>query len=477
MVNNFFNFINRTISLKDSLEMTPFPVLLVKNGYFLYANSLALQLLEAEHVDELIGKNVYELTHERSYAETRKHLEGLEQKKRDEAFIPNIVTFKQNMLEITSLAVRITLFDEELDYMVIKDSREIIEIEQKYLIQKKDYQALIDNSIDTVAIISAPDHQFTYINKSGVQLLGGKSRKDIIGRTVFDFMHPQHHEEIKARTQHVIEQRVISEVREREIIRLDGDIRYIESIVMPFYVDKNPSLQVIFRDVTEQKQNLKHVIQTEKLSTAGQLSAGIAHEIRNPLTSIKGFLQLIEGEIPPHSLLYTGIMKDEIDKIERITGEMLSLSKPQAYQCQEYNLLNLINDVITLLTPQATLKNVEILTDFTMEQALFTCDKMQIKQVFINIIKNAIEAMERGGKVLITTENKVNWLNIHVIDEGSGISDQHLYKVNEPFFTTKGTGTGLGLTICNAIIKDYNGRILIDSKEQKGTRVTIQLPI
>ncbi|UII57600.1 ATP-binding protein [Cytobacillus spongiae] len=248
-------------------------------------------------------------------------------------------------------------------------------------------------------------------------------------------------------------------------------------IVMPFYVDKNPSLQVIFRDVTEQKQNLKHVIQTEKLSTAGQLSAGIAHEIRNPLTSIKGFLQLIEGEIPPHSLLYTGIMKDEIDKIERITGEMLSLSKPQAYQCQEYNLLNLINDVITLLTPQATLKNVEILTDFTMEQALFTCDKMQIKQVFINIIKNAIEAMERGGKVLITTENKVNWLNIHVIDEGSGISDQHLYKVNEPFFTTKGTGTGLGLTICNAIIKDYNGRILIDSKEQKGTRVTIQLPI
>ncbi|RSK26223.1 PAS domain S-box protein [Bacillus sp. HMF5848] len=469
------SILDSKISIKEALEISPFPVLIGKGGFFLYANRHALSLLETDNVEQVIGKNVIELTHESSIFETKNFLEDLKQHKQYDNSAKKIVTFKHNILEIESVVTRITLFDEEIDVVFIKDHSQIKEMEQKYLIQQNHYQTLIDNSIDTVALITA-DHIFKYINKSGLKLLGAKERKEIIGKSLFDFVPKQYHDDMLYRTNHVIQNQCIGSAKEREMIRIDGSSRHVESVVMPFYIDNNPSLQVIIRDITEQKQNLKHIIQSEKLLTAGQLSAGIAHEIRNPLTSIKGFLQFMENKIPQENQMYTQIMMDEIDKIERITGEMLSLSKPQAYQYSKHNLVILIREVITLLNPQAILKNVEFSIDFKVTQFDFNCDKQQIKQVFINVIKNAIEAMEHGGLVSIVTEASEKGLNIHITDQGQGIPKDTLTKVSDPFFTTKGTGTGLGLTICNAIIKDYEGEIVINSKEQEGTTVTVVLP-
>ncbi|XQY93297.1 ATP-binding protein [Metabacillus sp. HB246100] len=469
------NLVNEIFSIKEVLELSPLPVLLGNRGKFLYANKQALRLLEAEHVDDVVGKSVLDFTHSSSLDHTKAVINNLHNKNKHIRSLYHIVTKKENHLEIESMAVPITIKGVKLDYIVINEVSEITDLRKRYVIEKKQLKTLIDNSIDTVAIVK--DNTFNYINKAGLKLFGVSDEECIIGKSVLSFFHPSYHDDMLTRGETVISKQSISDLKEREVIRVDGTIRYVESIVLPFFYEQKLSLQVIIRDITDQKQQLEHIVQSEKLLTAGMLSAGIAHEIRNPLTSIKGFLQLLEGTIPPENSQFIRIMKDELNKIERITGEMLALSKPQAFKHCQNNLILLLKEVITLLEPQAMLSNVRLKCNFVNERVPILCDKQQVKQVFINLVKNAIESMVDGGEVLITISQTKERVQIHLIDQGCGIPTEILSKINEPFFTTKGTGTGLGLTICHTIIKENHGKITVKSIVNEGTKFTVTLPI
>ncbi len=475
MNQNDQQILQQKTTVMNAMEATPFPVLLGRDGIFLFANKHALRLLEAEDLEHIRGKHVIDFTHKTSYQHTLKELALLKRDVPQSSSLKNILTLRGNVLEIETVVSKITVNGEKLDYIIVKDSSESSTLQHRYLMQKKHYQTLIDNSIDTVALVT--DNIFQYINKAGLKLFGAEHESEIIGRSVLDFIHRRDHEDVLQRTIRVIDHpEVPAERVEREFIRLDGTSRFVESVVMPFNIDNKPSLQVILRDITENKQQHEHIVKNEKLLTAGQLSAGIAHEIRNPLTSIKGFLQLLEHKIPEENKRYAEIMREEIDKIERITGEMLSLSKSQAIIRSQHNLVALIEEVITLLEPQATLKNVVIHNIIEVQEIAILCDKQQIKQVFINIMKNAIESMEGGGRVSVAMSVEKAWVKAAVTDEGCGIPKSLIGQINEPFFTTKGTGTGLGLTICNRILKEYGGELHIDSVEGQGTAFTVIFP-
>ncbi|TYS18770.1 PAS domain S-box protein [Rossellomorea vietnamensis] len=475
MNQNDLQILEQKTSIMNAMEATPFPVLLGRDGVFLFANKHALKLLEADSLELIRGKHVIDFTHETSYQHTIKELAMLKRGIPQSSSLKNIMTMKGNVLEIETVVSKITVNGEKLDYIIVKDSSESSRLQHRYLMQKKHYQTLIDNSIDTVALVT--DNVFQYINKAGLKLFKAQHESEIIGRSVLDFIHPRDHEDVKQRTINVIDHpNGPAERVEREFIRLDGTSRFVESVVMPFNIDNKPSLQVILRDITENKQQHQHTVKNEKLLTAGQLSAGIAHEIRNPLTSIKGFLQLLETKIPEENQRYAEIMREEIDKIERITGEMLSLSKSQAIIRTQHNIITLIDQVVTLLEPQATLKNVVINNTIDDQEIVIQCDKQQIKQVFINIMKNAIESMEDGGDVSVGLSVENGRVEVTVTDEGCGIPKSLLGQITEPFFTTKGTGTGLGLTICNRILKEYGGELRIDSTEGQGTVFTVVFP-
>lgn len=227
------------------------------------------------------------------------------------------------------------------------------------------------------------------------------------------------------------------------------------------------------RDITEKKETEEMMIRSEKMSIAGQLAAGIAHEIRNPLTSIKGFLQLLQAGVNRKDVYYK-IMIDEIEKMETITSELLFISKPLTDNKKQESILQMIKDVMELLKPQANLKN--ILIELIGDEQFIYCDKSQIKQVLINIIKNAIEAMEEAGRIRVILEEKADGIKIDIVDEGPGIDEEVIHKLGEPFFTTKQQGTGLGLMITKQLLERHNAKLEILQNEIKGSTFRIIFP-
>ncbi|TYP68354.1 ATP-binding protein [Paenibacillus methanolicus] len=241
--------------------------------------------------------------------------------------------------------------------------------------------------------------------------------------------------------------------------------------------DDNPNGRaVIVRDITERMQAQELLIRTEKLSIAGELAAGIAHEIRNPVTAVKGFLHLLQTG-GASKQLYFDIMASEIQRIETILSELLMLAKPQAVHFQSRNIPALIRDVITLLDAQANLNNVRILTDFEDENLCLECEENQIKQVCINFIKNAIEAMPGGGELLIQLARGDGMLFIRFVDQGGGIPEHVLARLGQPFYTTKEKGTGLGFMVSRKIIENHNGTVRVFSEERRGTTIEVSLPL
>jgi PAS domain S-box-containing protein len=241
--------------------------------------------------------------------------------------------------------------------------------------------------------------------------------------------------------------------------------------------DKVAGWAVMIRDITEQKQAQEVLIRTEKLSIAGELAASIAHEIRNPITTVKGFLQLLQTGTT-EKWNYYSLMSSEIDRIELILSELLMLAKPQVSHFQQKNVPLLIQDVVSLLIPQANMNNVLIITEFDSDEVMINCEENQLKQAFINFIKNAIDSMPQGGKVVIQMESsdKVELL-IRIIDQGYGIPEHILPKLGQPFYTTKEKGTGLGLMVSKKIIENHQGSIAIYSKENIGTTIEVKIPL
>ncbi len=230
----------------------------------------------------------------------------------------------------------------------------------------------------------------------------------------------------------------------------------------------------IGEDLTEKYKTIEILRKSELLSAVGQLAAGIAHEIRNPLTVLKGFIQLIAPDM--RSTHYTDIMLAEFSRIEGIVNELLLLARPQETHFEKSNVLMILQDVMILLDTQAMLSNVAIEADYTEAVPWVDCVPNQLKQVFINILKNAIESMPQGGRVTVG----VGWIrtdmvSIRITDEGRGVPDDKLANLGTPFYTTKENGTGLGLLVSAKIIENHHGRMEIRSQLGLGTTVEIFL--
>jgi signal transduction histidine kinase len=230
-------------------------------------------------------------------------------------------------------------------------------------------------------------------------------------------------------------------------------------------------------DITELRRTEELLKKSEKLSVLGELAAGIAHEIRNPLTTLKGFVQLQKEHVKLDPL-YVDVMLSELDRINEIVSEFLILSKPQASSFKKLDLVKILFDTMQFMEPQATLNNIQFHNKSSKMIPEVNCEENQLKQVFINVIRNAIEAMPEGGVITVETQ-LINHKEVCIrfIDQGCGIPNDKIKKLGEPFYTTKEKGNGLGLMVSYKIIEGHKGRIIFKSEENKGTRVEIVLPI
>ncbi|MCK9857877.1 ATP-binding protein [Paenibacillus sp. ATY16] len=232
----------------------------------------------------------------------------------------------------------------------------------------------------------------------------------------------------------------------------------------------------IARDIAERKRTEEIMRRSEKLSVVGQLAAGVAHEVRNPLTTLRGFVQLMQKDSRLDKS-YLNIMLSELDRINLIVSEFLVFAKPQADRYQEADLYAIMNDIIVLLDSEANIHNVQMITCLEPGVPPLRCESNQLKQVLVNVMKNGMEAMPDGGELTLelARESEENIL-IRIKDQGVGIPEEDLARLGEPFFTRKTEGNGLGLMISQQIIQHHKGTIRYDSKPGEGTCVEIRIP-
>lgn len=272
---------------------------------------------------------------------------------------------------------------------------------------------------------------------------------------------------------------------EYRIFRPNGDERVIHAQGEGVYENDEIVAAVgVLHDITQRKlteralQESQMLLQkSDKLSAVGQLAAGIAHEIRNPLTSLKGFTQLMNTQATSETRPFFDLMMDELNRIQSILGELLVLAKPQVTHHIVCPIGTILHDVVALLSAQAVMQDVVIDVQLDDDIPEFCCDPNQLKQVFVNVIKNALEAMETGGVLTIQAELDRSEIVTRIIDTGIGIPSDAIPRLGDPFYTTKETGTGLGLLMTQRIVATHNGQLIIDSVVGEGTTVTVRLPV
>ncbi|MCY0900973.1 MAG: ATP-binding protein [Firmicutes bacterium] len=231
------------------------------------------------------------------------------------------------------------------------------------------------------------------------------------------------------------------------------------------------------QDVTDQIRTQHMVLESEKLAIVGQLAAGVAHEVRNPLTAIKGFLRLLPNASPMVAQRYREIMLAEIRQLERTVGELLILAKPEAVQMLPERVEVHLGEVVGVLETDAVMQGVVIELAIAPGVPAVYCSAVQMKQVFLHVMRNALEAMPDGGHLNVRARRVGNDLQITFADTGVGISPERLGTLGEPFYTTKEKGTGMGLLVTRKILEHHGGRISIESQQGEGTTVTLHLPL
>lgn len=232
----------------------------------------------------------------------------------------------------------------------------------------------------------------------------------------------------------------------------------------------------------EQRDRLDRLHRAERLASVGQLAAGVAHEIRNPLTAIRSTMQYLlqgfEAAEPKHQLIAE--LLSEVDRINSTVGSLLSLSRSGELRLAEIDGLDPLARAVQLLRARAREQGVEIAEALPPEPVPVLGDAGQLKQVFLNLLLNAIQSMPDGGLVRVMAaaqEGQEAWLRIRIADGGAGIPADQLRQVFDPFYTTKSDGTGLGLAICHSILEQHQGEIEIESEAGHGTAVTVRLPL
>ncbi|EPZ44140.1 PAS domain S-box protein [Alicyclobacillus acidoterrestris] len=259
--------------------------------------------------------------------------------------------------------------------------------------------------------------------------------------------------------------------------RKDGTPFPVEYVVSPIYEeDQVTGAVLVFRDITLRRQSEEMLLRSEKLSVVGQLAAGIAHEIRNPLTTLKGFLQLVAKQ-PESGPKYADIMSTEIERISRITNELLAVARPQFSEFQSTPVEQIVTRVYDLFHSEALMQGIVMEMHLQDEGAMVLCEADRIHQVLVNLIKNAMDAVTGGGRVYLSTWVDADKVYIRVRDTGIGMDATTLEHVGEPFYTTKSGGTGLGVMVCQRIVQSHGGCIEWDSKVGEGTTVTMNLPL
>lgn len=237
------------------------------------------------------------------------------------------------------------------------------------------------------------------------------------------------------------------------------------------------------RAIDKTKNLEKRAINSERLAFVGTLAGGLAHEIKNPLSTLNINLQLLKeelqsmtGENCKRAYTKTQVLQKEVQRLDEILNDFLRFAKGQELELKDHDMNEILDEVVDFVTPEIKQKKILILKSYDADLPLCCIDSNLIKQAILNIIINAEQAMENGGELMVRTTRDKKYIQIDITDTGPGIPKDIIGKIFQVYFSTKKTGTGLGLPTAKRIIEDHRGTISVQSEEGKGTNFSITLP-
>ena len=269
---------------------------------------------------------------------------------------------------------------------------------------------------------------------------------------------------------------------EKQVAIGEGDLRTIGYALTPLNtLDGKPSgLTLIFQDLTEMKELESQVRMKDRMAAVGELSAGIAHEIRNPLAAIAGSVQVLKNSdaLSPQEQRLMSIILKESERLNKTIAEFLRFVRPQEKHTAEFDVAACLLETLDLLANSPELlSNHGIERDIHPPSFILTGDADQIRQVFWNVARNAFQAMPRGGTLRVSTDVSAEYYRIEFADTGKGMSEADQRRLFQPFRTTFPTGTGLGMAISYRIVQEHRGKFEIDSLQGVGTRIVVAFPL
>lgn len=351
------------------------------------------------------------------------------------------------------------------------------------------YYATVIDSVGDGVIVVGRDGLITLCNPAAEEITG-LSRRQAMGST-FEKLFSQETTllEMVAKT---IRTGITISDHENVVVRSPGRITPVAVTCYPLMLADGENIGAILtlKDITYIRELEAAVRQADRLSTLGTLAAGLAHEVKNPLGGIKGAAQLLERELDEGSELleYTRVMIRETDRIDHIIRELLELASPRGLKLKPVNLHRVLGDILLLQKQAVAKRDISVVTHFDPSIPDIMADEGLLTRLFLNLIRNAIDALGETGQMTLTSrvlsdyrmaqnERRSRMVALEVSDDGPGIPPADLENIWTPFFSTKSTGTGLGLTICHKIVAEHRGMIKVESDPGHGTKFTVLLPL
>ncbi len=345
-------------------------------------------------------------------------------------------------------------------------------------------RAVVEAAVD--AIITSDERGIIQSANSAVERLFGFRPDELIGTPIRNLMpepYRRDHDKYVANYIKTGKKKIIGIGREEIGQRKDGTEFPIRLSVSEFFVQGRRMFTALIHDISEQKLLQQRIIQSERLAVIGKMAAKVAHEVRNPLSSISLNAELLDEEISSNEIFDRAeaesllqAMIREIDRVTSLTDEYLQFSRLPDSHPLEGNVNSLIRELLALLDSELSQKEIVVETNGLDRPCTVPFDRAQLRRVLLNIVRNAIESMTKGGKLKIWTEENNEFVVIVIQDSGVGIPTELVGNIFNPFFTTKDFGTGLGLAVSQQIVQEHRGHIRCESKVDEGTVFRISLP-